>query len=42
MIVIRSDLSGGDAPVDVALVDASVVIGDPICSSGGKHVIAGI
>ena len=41
-IAIRSDLSGGDAPVDVALVDVIVVIGDPICSGGGQHVIAGI
>ena len=28
--------------MDVVLVDVIVVIGDPICSSRGKHVIAGI
>ena len=33
-IAIQSDLSGGDAPVDVALVDVIVVIGDPVCPSG--------
>ena len=41
-ISIRSDLSCRDTPVHVALVDIIVVIGDPICSSGGTHVIAGI